>query len=491
MSARKLRRTLAWVLIVIFSLITVSCSGKTPTGSMGQESDYPVDPVFKEFYQTLGGKSILGPAITHLEIRDELNCQFFENALLCLNPSVSDASRFFLYPLGRELEIQQDTPAADTLVTSGARVVDGIPIYEKFAPLYDQLYGARYVGRPLTRLRINQDLHRAEQFFENVGFYQNLNDPNGPVFLIPYGAYLCGGTCSSHLNEYWSIVKTSVVEQPFAEQIARMGGPAVFGSPLLQAEVAPDGYLHQVYANVIFYAPPDDLSQMRLRPLPEVLGYEIQPLAEPIVHDQLVFYEVEPGRGHNVPRPFDVFVTLHGGRELSGQPISEVVLLEDENLYRQCFETYCLVYDPSASDELRVRMLPLGKEYLQRYPAAEEAKIRDLFSPSRINLIVSVDKPSLNAKDEQVVRMLVEELESGAPVERVEGSLLTGGEGQSTQRYFLPPTDAQGTSSVTIPPQPELANGSRVSYQVCLNLPSERPICRSDSYLIWNVEAGQ
>jgi hypothetical protein len=489
MKVRKLRRTLAWSLMFLFTLIAVGCTGEVKITPKSGSSSYPVDPIFKEFYQTLGGKRLLGPAITKLEIREELNCQFFENALLCLNPAVTDASRFFLYPLGRELKIEEDTPAVSAPVQAGGRVVDGIVIYEEFVPLYDQLYGARYVGRPLTRLRINQDLHRAEQFFENVGFYQNLNDPNGPVFLIPYGAYLCGGTCAYHLNEYWSIVKSGVVEQPFSAQITRLGGPAVFGSPLLKSEVAPDGYLHQVYTNVVFYAPPDDLGQMRLRPLPGVLGYEKQPLVAPMGHEQLVFYEVENGLGHNVPLPFDAFVTLHGGRELAGDPISEVILLENENLYRQCFENYCLIYDPTASDALRVRMMPLGEQYLKRYPPPDEAKIRDLFSPSSIDLIVSVDKSTLNANEEQMVRILVQEMDGEAPLERVEGSLVIEIPGQPAMRFFLTPTNAQGMSELAIPAQPSLGNGTRVSYQVCLNLPSERPICRSDSYLIWNVQA--
>lgn len=491
MKLRKLRRTLAWGLIILFTFIGTACTGDLAITPDVENSTYPVDTVFKEFYQTLGGKHLLGPAITPLEIRDELNCQFFENALLCYNPAVTGAERFFLYPLGQELEIQADTPAASGSATAGARVVDGIVIYEKFVPLYDQLYGARYVGRPLTRLRINQDLRRAEQFFENVGFYQGLDDPNGPVFLIPYGAYLCGGTCASHLNEYWSIVKSSVVEQPFAAQITRLGGPAVFGEPLLKPEVAPDGYLHQVYANVIFYSPPDDLSQMLLRPLPRALGYEEQLLAAPISHENLVFYAIENGMGHNVPMPFDTFISLHGGRELAGDPISEVILLEDVNLYRQCFENYCLVYDPAASDALRVRMLPLGEEYLKRYPAPEEAKIQALFSPSRINLIVSVDKPNLNANEAQVVRMVVQEMDSRNPVERVEGSLVINMPDQPAMRLFLPPTDSQGMSELAVPPQPGAANGTRVSYEVCLNLPSERPICRPDSYLIWNVQPAE
>lgn len=474
-------------LMLLGTLLNAGCLGETAL-SVAANDSYAVDMVFKEFYQALGGRHVLGPAITPLEIHGELQCQFVENALLCYNPNETGAERFFLYPLGRDFGLRDDAQESSLSQSKQARVVDGIAIYEKFLPLYDQLYGARYVGRPLTKLRINQDLNRVEQYFENVGFYQNLSDPNGPVYLIPFGAYLCGGTCSYKLNEYWAIVKSNVVEQPFAATVARLGGPAVFGSPLLKPEIAPDGYLQQVYANTIFYSPAADPAQMVLRPLPRMLGYEEQPLTTPFIHDGLVFYEIKNGLGHNVPKLFDEFIARHGGRDLAGDPISEVVLLERENLYRQCFENYCLVYDPSAAESLRTRMLPLGEEYLKRYPAAQEAQISDPFSSSQIHLIISVDKPNLNANETQVVRMAVQEADSAQPVDRVEASLILKVPNHPTVRLFLPPTGADGMSALVISPQPELENGTRVSYEICLNLPSERPICRSDSYLIWTVQ---
>lgn len=485
----KLRRAFLWGLILIFSVLLTACAAGTGNSlSIGQGGHtYPVDSIFKEFYQTLGGQQVLGPAISALEYRDNLQCQFTERALMCFNQAVTDENRFSLYPLGRELGIKEDAHLSNASTSQNARVVDGFVIYDKFLPLYDQLFGARYVGRPMTELRINQDLQRVEQFFENVGFYQSLNDPNGPVYLIPYGAYLCGGSCSSHLDEYWSIVKSNTAEQPFAASVARLGGPAVFGDLLLKPQIADDGNLQQVYTNVIFYAPPDDPSQVHLRPLPHLLGYEEQPLVERTVHDNLVFYEVNNGLGHNVPKPFDNFIAQHGGRELSGDPISEVILLTGKNLYQQCFENYCLDYDPSASDLLKVRMAALGKEYLVRYPPSESVQIRNLFTPDKITLTASVDKPNLNNTDSQVIRMVVTQKDTGQPLERVEASLVLEFQDSLSARYFIPPTDAQGVSTITIPPQPNLKNGSQVAYQVCLNLPSEAPICNKGTYLIWNV----
>jgi hypothetical protein len=486
----KLHRVAGWGVLLLLVLLLTACSeglgfDATP-GRAG--STYPVDPTFKEFYQTLGGEQLLGPAISALEVRESLQCQFTERVLMCFNPSVTDTSRFSLYPLGRELGIQEDVHMTGVASSENARIIDGFAIYDKFLPLYDQMYGARYVGSPLTEMRINQDLHRVEQFFENVGFYQNLGDPNGPVFLIPYGAYLCGGSCSYHLNEYWSIVKSNLTEQPFAASVARLGGPAVFGSLLLKPQIADDGNLQQVYANAVFYSPPDDPSQVRLRPLPILLGYTVQSLVEPKSHEQLVFYEVENGLGHNVPRPFDSFVAMHGGRDLSGNPISEVMLLPGKNLYQQCFENYCLIYDPSASDMMKVRMASLGKDYFDRFPAPEDVQIRNLFSPNTINLVVSADQPNLNDNEEQNIRILVQQRDNGQPIDRVEATLVLSFPDRPAERVSFPPTDGEGMSALTIPSQAGLANGSRVSYQVCLNLPSERLICAQDSYMIWNVQ---
>jgi hypothetical protein len=488
LTLNKTRFAAKWILLACLTVILSACSIDGQGGPAAARPErYPVDPAFKEFYQALGGDQILGPAISPLEQHENhIQCQFAERALLCLNPEVTDNNRYFLYPLGLELKIQRDEYLDWSVTSPDARMVNGFPIYEKFIPLYDKLYGERFVGPAITALRINSDLHRAEQFFENVGFYQDLGSPDNPVYLIPYGAYLCGGNCSYRLHEYWSTVRSSTVDQPFAPLVARLGGPSVFGELMLKATYAADGALEQTYTNAIFYSPPDNPAQVNLRPLPLMLHYEVQPLTAPINHEQLVFYEVEGGLGHNVPLVFDQFIALHGGRDLSGKPISEVMRLPQGNLYRQCFENYCLVFDPGAPELLKVRLAALGQEYLERYPAPDDLQITDLFSSSRIALIASTDQPNLGNGIEQVVRIMVQERETSSPLARVESTLVLNYPDRPAVRSQLPPTDDNGMSMLAIPSEAGLTNGTRLWYQVCLNLPSEQPICQVDSYMIWD-----
>lgn len=488
MGAGRLRRATVVVALVMLSFLSACAEGLDgfmPT-PQSQTQGFPIDPVLKEFYIALGGQEMIGPAISAIENRENLQCQFTERVLMCFNPAATDVSRFSLYPLGKQLNIQGSNFSVGVSDTPDARIVDGVVIYDKFVPMYDRLFGARYVGKPLTELRINQDSRRVEQFFENAGFYQSLDDPNSPVYLIPYGAFLCG-KCSSRLDEYWLIIKATMTDQPFGAQVARLGGPGIFGSPLLKAVETADGMVQQVYTNVIFSAPRDNPSQVRLLPLPVMLNLESQPPVEKISHPQLVYYEFAGGLGHNVPLPFDQFITAHGGRDLAGNPVSEVIQLGDGTL-RQCFENYCLIYNPAAVETLKVTMAPLGQEYLALNPPPEELQIRNIFTPEHIGMVISVDKPTLNNTEEQYVRMMVQTKDNGQPMERVEASLLLRTPGQMDQRYNLPPTDATGMTVVVIPPQPQLANGTRLSYEVCLNLPAEQPICGRDSYLIWNIQ---
>lgn len=476
-------------LSIVVGILLSACSEVIKTPGAQQAHTFPVDPLFKEFYLALGGEEILGPAISPVEVRDSVSlCQYTERVLMCHHPNASDVDRFSLYPLGKELAISPASPTRETAIPTGARAVNGIVIYEKFVPLYDKLYGARYVGQPITELRINYNLQRVEQFFENVGFYQGLNDSNGPVYLIPYGAYFCGSKCSYRLDEYWSIVKSNMAQQPFAQSLSRIGGIAVFGAPLLQPTIGEDGYLEQVYSNVIFYAPEDNPSMVRLRPLPLMLGYPVHSLVQKVSHDQLVFYEIETGWGHNVPKPFDEFIAMHGGPDLAGRPISEALLVEGSSLVQQCFENYCLIYDPAASESLKVRMAPLGEEYLQKFPAKQELVVENIFTPDRIALTSAVDKPALPPGEEQVVRMVVMQKETRQPLDRVEAKLTINYPNQSPVTYTFPPTDETGLSIVTIPANPRVEHGDRLTYQICLNLPSEQPICNMGSYLIWDIQ---
>ena len=47
-------------------------------------------------------------------------------------------------------------------------------------------------------------------------------------------------------------------------------------------------------------------------------------------------------------------------------------------------------------------------------------------------------------------------------------------------------TQNDGKASVIIPPMKDIANGSILSYRVCLKVATSQPVCASSNYVIWN-----
>ena len=149
--------------ILLLSLALTSCVGSASRGTT-----YTIDPDLKDFYTTLGGKEVFGPAISKPFTFNESDCQYTTSALLCHNPEQSGSTQFFLYPLGSSLmssgTVSVDAPDAASLV------VNGVPVYEEFIPLYKALSGASVAGYPLAQAKMNYSQQRIEQYFENVGF---------------------------------------------------------------------------------------------------------------------------------------------------------------------------------------------------------------------------------------------------------------------------------------------------------------------------------
>lgn len=440
-----------------------------------------VDPVFREFYQTLGGQTVLGQPLTVRLDQDGKSCQYTDAVLMCYNPAEVDiVRRFSLEGLGNRLGVRESNPFSSPQM--GSRDLgNGFVLYEEFAPLYDRIFGGLYAGRPLTQVRVNQANQRYEQFFENVGFYRGFDEPPGSVHLLSYGAYLCGPGCSKNLNEYWGIIQTSLVAQPFELSVSRLGWFDL-GAPLSQPRLTPDGEIEQVYDNVVLYAPHDDLSQVRFRPI--VLWLKLAPedrLVARNQHEQLVFYEVEAGLGHNVPLFFDQFIANHGGRDLAGKPLTEVFVHQMERVFRQCFESYCLDYDLNAPQDLRVRMAPLGLEYIRQSDPAQV--LRQAFSSDTVLLQVEEEQSQLGKDEQQRIRLHVHRRADGKPMYLVEGTLTVSMPGKPAVIYHIKPTDQNGLSEQVLEPIMDLPAMSVIEYQICLNLPSEVPICQTDSFL--------
>jgi len=192
MATRLRYRFILMMVLLICLVLSAACSNNET--SSAEAGTFAVDKIFSSFYNLLGGSEILGPAISPLFQYNQLQCQYTEAALMCYDSSAAAINQFLLYGLGGLMNVH-DT-ALSSNPPANERVVNGYIIYSDFVPLYDKLYGARYVGKPLTQPRTNYDLKRTEQFFDNVGFYHSFSDPPGEVHLLAYGVYACSSGCT-------------------------------------------------------------------------------------------------------------------------------------------------------------------------------------------------------------------------------------------------------------------------------------------------------
>jgi hypothetical protein len=485
-------KTAKWIVInlvlVMMAFWLSACENQpalSPTPTI--PGAYDIDPLFREYYRNLGGEDLLGPAISQLIDQNNSQCQYTTNALMCYNPLATNSDRFYLASLGQKLGIHDDPSTVPP--TPSTRLIDGYGIYPDFINLYDSLDKLGSAGLPLSQVRYNYDQQRVEQYFEKVGFYHRFDDAQGITRLLPYGAYVCGEGCSYSIapNDAF-IPQRQEISSPFAASLERMGGLQVFGRPLTEPYTAPDGNLEQVYENVVMYSAPDDPSTLHLRNLPILLGMTTTPPGPKVygLKENMVFYPVNDDLGYHVPVMFDHFIAEHGGMEISGEPIAEPMMVKGENVARQCFENYCLDYDPNATEDLKTRMAPIGVLYLNK--ANPSIISRFPFAPDNVQLSVSEDSPQITSKDTESFSLSVLQKKGGLPMPNIAANVKINLPDGSTQNLYMPPTDADGKTSLTIPAMPNLANGSLVAYEICLDVPVDNPPCVSDSYLIWNLK---
>ncbi len=487
------RKMVRWMMATLILLLATLMTGCAPAASSSSLAATPegavtVDTDFREFYRALGGFETLGPAISEPFEQENRRCQYTENVLMCLDPYLTDASRFSFYPLGKKFGIS-DTPDQQPAQASD-RVVDGFKIYPEFVKLYDTLHGALYVGRPLTKVRTNASERRIEQYFENMAFYRRYDDPSGEVHLLPYGAYDCGVECRYHSTTAF-IPQQIDVEQPFLQLMMRLGGPDVFGQVLSEPFVTDDGMLVQVYENAVPCAPQDQPQAFRLCPVAKWLNMPETAPGPKIFTEQngVYFYPTQGDQGYHVPIVFDKFIATHGSKEISGQPIAEVMPVDQ--IYRQCFENYCLDYNTSQPEDQRVSMAPLGSMYLKKVrPEVSTPTVESsaplIYSIDTVEMRISEANPTLANGQAQRFELLVLSRSDQRPLANVEASLdIVLPDGSLVSAHF-PPSGTDGRSTVEVASLPPIPNGSIVPYLVCLNVPSTKAICAAENFLIWN-----
>lgn len=473
-----------WLCLILLVLLS-ACSEGGQVQQPTRASVIAVDPLLREAYQTLGGEKLFGPALTALFDYRGLKCQYLETGLLCYDAGDS-ANRFKFMPLGVALKVQ-DPP--DAPQGGPGLVVDGYTIYPAFVPLYQALQGGRYFGRPLTQVRFDYSNRRVEQYFENLGVYQSMEDPQGEVRLLAYGVFACDSYCRYKPRPESAVIASRSDEQEIFLLGMNAVGLNVLGLPLTRPVTGPDGQLQQVYEGAVVYSPSGDPYQVALRPIVRWLGIAADPpqAADGTAPNGYVFYPVQGDLGYYVLPAFDAFIAAHGGVFFSGMPISKVSVL-DANTLRQCFENYCLLYDRRGLPDLRVRLQSLGVSYLQQFPVPEQDVLRSLYSPETVLLTVSEAKPRISANEPQQVTVQVSQRSGLQPIVGVSGTLQIAMPDGQTLSFPIPPTDALGFAQVTIQPLTSLPNSTIVHYQVCVNLPSPEPICAWEDYYIWNYK---
>ena len=452
--------------------------------SSNPQADQIVEPVLQTYYEELGGDKYLGQVISPVLVMDGAICQYTQNALMCYDRAVTESNQYYLAPLGNRLYINdppQPIPQDESWV-----VIDGYAIYPDFVRVYNDLNGAQNTGRPLTQVRIDQETEYAVQYFENIGFYKNLDKPGAPVHLLPYGTHFCGNFCSgaNSLN-----TGPEMISAPFNRLLALISDdPGVFGEPLSQPFLTDDESLMQVYENILVSSSKANPEELHFEALVEMLGMTPSPPAAQVYgFDQnMTFFPMEGDLGYHIPILFKSFIERNGGMQYSGSPIEDPVLVQANHVILQCFENYCITYDLGKAESEAVSLVPLGKRYLEQMSVEEFAP--DQFPEDEFILQVGEKKSRVSAEESQVIYFVVFNKDGNVPVQDVEAQVTVTLADDRTMDYAMPPSDINGFSSVEIQPIFDAENGSLINYKVCLNISSKSPVCESDTFMIWNLE---
>jgi len=459
-------------LLLFLAVISAACSGGARNGgtSLGSASPYLIEPIFQEFYDFLGGQARLGAALSPVIVEGKVQKQYLESALMVYNPELPASEQYSLSPLGQQLGVW-DEPLANTDLP-GVLFVEGYIVYEGFAPLYQELGGQRYVGKPLTGVRYIAEQNRVEQYFENLGFYLNLDDPETGVQLISYGRLVCGDSCGVPANPAAIIQIELPYGEPFVSTVSRLGDGFV-GARLAGPYQTADGSLEVIYENIVLAANADQSERAAPRPILSLLGRTPDALVTRLENPNVIFYGIDGEYGYNVPILFSDYIAQHGGFEIFGQPISEVKLLED-GAPSQCYANACLKY----LGEGQVQPLPIGAEYKARFYDAPALQVQ----AQQVQVRVWEEHSQISSAEEQIIYAnLFAGTQLLAGLQPYIELTLPGG---STSIYQFPPSDANGLTQLTIPPV-QGQNGTLVPYRVCLEGFGTDAVCTSESYMIW------
>ena len=465
-------------LIILSTACQVISHDEDTITEPGKEVVYPVDPLFSEFYKFFEKEKSLGSAISPLFIDGITQKQFVEAGLMVFDPQMIENERYYLEPLGRYFGV--DEAGVQDHALADSRYINEHNIFGEFLTLYENLGGARYVGLPLVEARHNLEKGRIEQYFENLGFYRLDHDPVSSVHLLSYGVFACDQQCNYKPITASLPSPLDILPEPFASKVSQLGLPFL-GLRLSNVIQAADGMQEVVFENVVLVNDQISPDVVFARPIVEIIGIQAQPPIDHLNDPLMVFYISQVDKGHNIPNKIYDYLQSYGGLDFTGPPIAEPDYTEP-GIYNQCFTNLCINDDQNSPESERIRLAPLGVVYWERFYNSRKAF---LLSQSLESVSLHTWEKIENVTSDQGQEIFVAIYENGVPLENREPLLILTMPDASLREYHFPPTNANGRSSLSIPPI-NASNGTMIVYEVCLvGLNSDRQ-CSGGNYLIWN-----
>jgi hypothetical protein len=478
-------------LSVLLTIAITACGGsRSSFPDNPPEGTYLPDPLFEQFYEKNGGFEFFGFGISTL-FSDQTGqkFQYFETVLMVYDP-IQD--RIYFEDIGSQLGLGNlPIPSWSGGSLDDSPLVGEYFIHPAFVSLYFRL-GPELVGKPITQPFANLNRNHVEQHFQNLGLYFMLDDPEETVGLLEYGRLDCGGCQPQYYpGDDTGIIQAPLTDKWFYQQMddkeiyVPLTGEVVRGPALLV-----DGATDLVFKHMVLVK---ENGELKIRPLPVLLGLQDEFLYNPLVQDGMIFYEYQNGVGHNVYYVFDEYVRSNGGYQVSGQPITEIILIDQATTQiRQCFENYCLDYFPNMA-VANVRPTPLGELYLERIApqyvapsepvnSSDEEYSTKPRNKSPFTLIGWENHTVVNSSTPQTIFVLVSLQNTPQPNKELVLKITYPDGAETTIK--MPATGEDGLTGVTLEPIVG-QNGELVIYEACLYIQNADPACVQQSFLIW------
>lgn len=492
MHKKKLSAFLPFLLLSLLLILSLSgCGGDDSIGN-NVSQPFSIAPVFQDFYQEIDGDEIFGGIISPPISEGNFIYQYTVNFLLIKDLQKEGEKGIRFYPVGREFALPETN--SRRAEREGAIYKDGIAIYGEFLPYYEKLGRGFRLGKPLTGLRYNPQAERFEQLFEGGGMYMSAADLSGGVKFLAYGAWKCGAACVFPVRREAEVILSKQIDPHFLPFVRDVGLDFT-GFALTASYISGENKIQQVFENVVIEADVNKPEQITLVEVPKFLGiFQDTPVAKSVGSDG-IFIPVAGDKGFNVLPGFAQYIQEYGGLDLFGAPIGEAKSLGN-GILQQCFQYVCLEEDSRLEGVYRIRLSPLGLQYLYLKnpqvedavqappptPALEEGNSSSNKPGKEVSMEVWAARPWVGKNETQQVNAVVQI--NGQPQQGIIPQIILFKPDGEKINLDMPATDESGKSTIQLPAIDAL-NGTLIYYQVCIQLNSGTEYCAEGKYSIW------